>query len=113
MRAFERSSGPAAGLRALAVCRARIYTASRSRTLERAGGWGRRRVAAVLLCGGLGPGAEIVEASGTFAVVQPIVDRPTDLETAMADTERLLANAAARLARSIGIGRRLGSRGWH
>ena len=62
--------------------------------------------------GGLGPGAEIVEASGVFAVVQPIVDRPTDLETAMADTERLLANAAARLARGIGIGRRLGTRGW-
>jgi hypothetical protein len=31
----------------------------------------------------------------------------------MADTERLLANEAARLARSIGVGRRLGSRGWH
>ena len=66
----------------------------------------------LLLCGGLGPGAEIVEASGVFAVVQPIVDRPTDLETAMADTERLLANAAARLARGIGIGKRLGSRAW-
>ena len=70
------------------------------------------RAPVLLLCGGLGPGAEIVEASGVFAVVQPIVDRPTDLETAMADTERLLANAAARLARGIGIGRRLGSRGW-
>jgi glycerate 2-kinase len=66
----------------------------------------------ILLCGGLGPGAEIVEASGVFAVVQPIVDRPTDLDTAMADTERLLANASVRLARSIGIGRRLGTRGW-
>jgi glycerate kinase len=66
----------------------------------------------VLLCGALGPGAEIVEASGAFAVIQPIVDRPMDLEASMADTERLLANASARLARSIGIGRRLGSRGW-
>lgn len=66
----------------------------------------------ILLCGGLGPGSEIVESSGAFAVVQPIVDRPMDLETAMADTERLLANETARLARSIGIGRRLGSRGW-
>jgi glycerate kinase len=65
----------------------------------------------VLLCGGLGPGAEIVEESGAFAVVQPIIDRPLGLETAMADTERLLANAAARLARSIGIGLRLGDRG--
>ena len=67
----------------------------------------------ILLCGGLGPGAEIVESSGAFAVVRPIVDRPMDLDTAMADTERLLANEAARLARTIGIGRRLGTRGWH
>jgi glycerate kinase len=65
----------------------------------------------VLLCGGLGPGAEIVEESGAFAVVQPIIDRPLGLESAMADTERLLANAAARLARSIGIGLRLRDRG--
>ncbi len=70
------------------------------------------RAPVVLLCGGLGPGAEIVEASGAFAVVQPIVDRPTDLETAISDTERLVANATARLARSIGIGKRLGARGW-
>jgi glycerate kinase len=69
-------------------------------------------VPVVLLCGGLGPGADILEASGAFSVVQPIVDRPTDLEAAMADTERLLANQAARLARSIGLGRRLGARGW-
>lgn len=66
----------------------------------------------ILLCGALGPGAEIVEASGAFAVVQPIVDRPMDLDASMADTERLLVNASARLARSIGIGRRLGTRGW-
>ena len=58
----------------------------------------------VLLCGGLGPGAEIVEESGAFALVQPIIDRPLGLESAMADTERLLSTAAARLARSIGIG---------
>jgi hypothetical protein len=30
----------------------------------------------------------------------------------MVDTERLLANQAARLARSIGLGKRLGARGW-
>jgi glycerate kinase len=65
----------------------------------------------VLLCGGLGPGAEIVEESGAFALVQPIIDRPLGLESAMADTERLLANAAARLARVIGIGMELGARG--
>jgi glycerate kinase len=70
------------------------------------------RAPVVLLCGALGPGAEIVEASGVFAVVQPIVDRPMDLDASMADTERLLANASARLARSIGIGKRLGTRGW-
>jgi len=40
----------------------------------------------------------------TIAVVQPIIDRPTELADAMADTERLLVAAAGRLARSIGIG---------
>jgi glycerate 2-kinase len=65
----------------------------------------------VLLCGGLGPGAEIVEESGAFALVQPIIDRPLELESAMADTERLLSTAAARLARGIGIGMGLGTRG--
>lgn len=65
----------------------------------------------VLLCGGLGPGAEIVEDSGAFALVQPIIDRPLGLESAMADTERLLATAAARLTRGIGIGMELNSRG--
>ena len=37
----------------------------------------------------------------------PIVDRPMDLPTAMADTERLLTAAARRLARSVGIGLQL------
>jgi glycerate kinase len=69
-------------------------------------------VPVILLCGALGPGADILESSGAFSVVQPIVDRPTDLEAAMADTERLLANQAARLGRSIGLGKRLGTRGW-
>jgi glycerate kinase len=69
-------------------------------------------VPVVLLCGALGPGADILESSGAFSVVQPIVDRPMDLEASMADTERLLANQAARLARSIGLGKRLGARGW-
>jgi glycerate kinase len=57
-----------------------------------------------LLCGGLGPGAEALDAAMAVSVVQPIVDRPTDLATAMADTERLLVAGAARLARTIGIG---------
>ena len=37
-------------------------------------------------------------------IVQPIIDRPMDLADAMADTQRLLTAAAARLARSVGIG---------
>jgi glycerate kinase len=58
----------------------------------------------VLLCGGLGPGAEALDAATALSVVQPILDRPMDLETAMAGTERLLVAASGRLARSIGIG---------
>jgi glycerate kinase len=57
-----------------------------------------------LLCGGLGPGAEALDAAMAVSVVQPIVDRPTDLATAMAETERLLVAGASRLARSVGIG---------
>ena len=33
----------------------------------------------ILLCGGLGPGAAALDASGAFAVVQPIADRPMRL----------------------------------
>jgi glycerate kinase len=58
----------------------------------------------VLLCGALGPGAEALEAATAISVVQPILDRPIDLATAMADTERLLVAAAGRVARTIGIG---------
>jgi hypothetical protein len=36
--------------------------------------------------------------------VQPVVDRPVDLETAMGETPGLLEAAAGRLARTIGIG---------
>jgi glycerate kinase len=64
-------------------------------------------VPAVLLCGGLGPGAELLETEGLFDAVQPIPDRPMALADAMADTERLLINAAERLARVIGLGQRL------
>ena len=67
-----------------------------------------RSTPVVLLCGALGSGAEAVEASGAFSVVQPIGDRPTTLEAAMEDTARLLANAAARVARGIGIGLDIG-----
>jgi glycerate kinase len=63
-----------------------------------------RNAPVVLLCGALGPGAAALEAAGVFAVVQPIGDRPTVLEEAMADTERLLANAAERVARTMEIG---------
>lgn len=64
-------------------------------------------VAVVLLCGGLGPGAELLEAASLFDLVQPIPDRPMPLADAMADTERLLVNAGERLARVIGLGQRL------
>ena len=63
-----------------------------------------RRTPVVLLCGALGTGAEALDVAATFSVVQPIIDRPMTLEAAMADTERLLIAAAARLARSVGIG---------
>jgi glycerate kinase len=63
-----------------------------------------RNAPVVLLCGGLGPGAAALDASGVFAVVQPVVDRPMPLDESMADTERLVANAAERLARSVGMG---------
>ncbi len=63
-----------------------------------------RKTPVVLLCGALGAGAEALEAATALAVVQPIGDRPMDLATAMAETERLLVAAAGRLARTIGIG---------
>ena len=65
----------------------------------------------VLLCGALGPGAAALDASGTFDVVQPIADRPMPLAESMAETERLLANAAERVARTVGIGLVLGDVG--
>ena len=63
-----------------------------------------RNTPVVLLCGALGERAEALDAATALAVVQPIIDRPTDLAAAMADTERLLQAAAARLARTISIG---------
>jgi glycerate kinase len=69
-----------------------------------------RNAPVVLLCGGLGPGASALDASGVFAVVQPVADRPMELTEAMADTERLLANAAERLARTVGVGLALAER---
>ncbi len=65
---------------------------------------GPRRTPVVLLCGGLGPGAEALETATSLTVVQPIVDRPMELAEAMAETERLLVAATGRLARSVGIG---------
>jgi glycerate kinase len=65
---------------------------------------GPRRTPVVLLCGGLGPGAEALDAATSLTVVQPIVDRPMGLAEAMGETERLLVAAAGRLARTIGIG---------
>ena len=65
---------------------------------------GPRRTPVVLLCGGLGPGAEALDAATSLTVVQPIPDRPMELAQAMATTERLLVAAAGRLARTVGIG---------
>jgi glycerate kinase len=69
-----------------------------------------RNAPVVLLTGALGHGAAALDASGVFALVQPIGDRPMTLEESMADTERLLANAAERVARSVGIGLELVAR---
>jgi glycerate kinase len=63
-----------------------------------------RRTPVVLLCGSLGRGAEALDAAMAISVVQPILDRPMELATAMADTRRLVANAAERLARTVSIG---------
>ncbi len=71
---------------------------------------GRQGIPVVLLCGTLGPGAEALDASGLFRLIQPVADRPMTLAEAMADTERLLMNAAERLARSVGIGLALADR---
>lgn len=68
-----------------------------------------RHTPVVLLCGGLGPGAEALEAATAFSLVQPIADRPASLEDAMADTGRLLEKASERLARSVDIGLELAS----
>ena len=66
-----------------------------------------RNTPVVLLCGALGPGAETLADATAITIVQPIVDRPTDLATAMADTDRLLEAAAGRLARTVGVGQEL------
>jgi len=66
-----------------------------------------RAVPVVLLCGALGPGAAALEATGVFALVQPVPDRPMALDDAMGDSQRLVENAAERLARSVEIGLRL------
>ena len=63
-----------------------------------------RQTSVVLLCGALGAGAEALDAATALSLVQPIIDRPMDLASAMGDTEQLLRAAAARLARSVGIG---------
>ena len=66
-----------------------------------------RNTPVVLLCGALGPGAETLADATAITIVQPIGDRPTDLATAMADTDRLLEAAAGRLARTVGVGQEL------
>lgn len=68
-----------------------------------------RNTPVVLLCGALGPGAEALDAAMALSVVQPIIDRPMDLPSAMAETQRLLSAASGRLARTVGIGLTLAS----
>jgi len=68
-----------------------------------------RGIPVVLLCGGLGPGADRLLSSGLFDLVQPIADGPLSLAEAMADTPRLVRDAADRLARSISLGQRVGA----
>lgn len=63
-----------------------------------------RATPVVLMCGGLGPGARALDAATAITVVVPVVDRPMTLDAAMAETRTLVAAAAARLARAIGIG---------
>lgn len=69
-----------------------------------------RNTPVILLCGALGPGAEALDVVQSISVVQPIIDRPMPLDEAMARTEALLVAAAARAARSVEIGLRLGDR---
>jgi glycerate kinase len=63
-----------------------------------------RHTPVVLLCGGLGQGATQLDALGAFALVQPIADGPITLDESMARSAALLTDAAARLARAVGIG---------
>lgn len=70
----------------------------------------KRGIPVVLLCGTLGPGSEALAVSGLFQLIQPVADRPMTLQEAMADTDRLLTNAAERLAGSVGIGLALAER---
>lgn len=69
-----------------------------------------RNTPVILLCGSLGHGAEALDVVQAISVVQPIIDRPMTLDEAMARTEPLLVAAAARAARTVGIGLDLGAR---
>jgi glycerate kinase len=69
-----------------------------------------RHTPVVLLCGGLGQGATQLDALGAFALVQPIADGPITLDESMARSADLLTDAAARLARAVGIGLDLAGR---
>lgn len=69
-----------------------------------------RRTPVILLAGALGDGAAALEGATALSLVQPIPDRPMELAAAMADTERLVADAAARVARAVGIGLSLARR---
>ncbi len=72
---------------------------------------GARGIPVVLLCGAVGAGAGALEAVTGIGVVQPIADRPMTLVESMQRSAPLLEAAAARLARSVGIGLALAARG--
>jgi len=62
----------------------------------------------VAIAGGVGPGHEALYESGLGAL-ELIADGPMTLADAMANAEALIEGAAERLARSVQVGRELGS----
>lgn len=62
----------------------------------------------IALAGGIGPGGDGLLSKGISAVV-PIADGPLTLEESLSQAPRLIAAAAARAARLIGVGRSLTS----
>lgn len=62
---------------------------------------------AVLLCGAIGEGAEVLTAEGGLDLVQSIANSPMSPDESISRTEELLEAAAGRLARGVDIGLRI------